>query len=139
MLIVLGFVLSALFFSALGFVFGKKAGSSVGNQGTPDVPKGKTPEYSRRGIYSNSYSAGVYPNKKSFDVQFELGELESTSTKSKVVVISMACSRSEYNDDATKKRIGEMINYTWMQSDEIEWIDDTSKMRNDKIDQILNS
>lgn len=33
--------------------------------------------------------------------------------------------------------ISEMVDNTWMLSTDIEWIDDTSKMRNDKIDQIL--
>lgn len=31
-----------------------------------------------------------------------------------------------------------MVDNTWMLSTDIEWIDETSKMRNDKIDQILN-
>lgn len=52
--------------------------------------------------------------------------------------IQILLSRSEYNDDLTRKKISEMVNNTWMLSTDIEWIDETSKMRNDKIDQILN-
>jgi len=50
----------------------------------------------------------------------------------------MVVSKSQFNDGSTKKKITDMINNAWMLSSDIEWIDDTSKTRNDKIDQILN-
>ena len=59
--------------------------------------KERVKEYTRRGIWSNGYSMGNGENKRSFDVQFELGELESTSTKSKVEVISKCGSIAEYS------------------------------------------
>lgn len=136
MMIIIGFILTALFFGGLGFVFGKKA---VSNSEGTKLPKSNKVDYIRRGIWSNGYSSQGSYGKDSFDVQFELGELESTSTKSKVFVISMVASKSEFNNDNTKQRLSEMVNNTWMLSSDIEWIDDTSKMRNDKIDQILNS
>lgn len=91
-------------------------------------------QFIRRGIWSNGYTSG----SESFDVQFELGEIEVTSTKSKVKVISMVASKSQYNNLTTKTKLKEMVNLTWMNSDDIEWIeDDLAKRRNDKIDQIL--
>jgi hypothetical protein len=131
---IIGFLIGGLIFGIIGFF--------IGNQKEQKETKSKEskkeePKYIRRGIWSNVYSGGSGENKKSFEVQFELGEIESTSTKSKVVVISLVSSRSEYNDASTRKSLSEMVDNTWMLSTDIEWIDETSKMRNDKIDQIL--
>lgn len=131
---IIGFLVGGLVFGVLGFLIG----NSKEQKEKETETKKEEPKYTRRGIWSNGYSGGSGENKKSFEVQFELGELESTSTKSKVEVISMVSSRSEYNDTATKKKLAEMVDNTWMLSTDIEWIDETSKMRNDKIDQILN-
>ena len=119
------------------FIIGFLVGNSKEKETETKESKKEEPNYIRRGIWSNGYSGGSGENKKKFEVQFELGELESTSTKSKVEVISMVASRSECNDNQTKQKLAEMVNYTWMLSSDIEWIDDTSKNRNDKIDQIL--
>jgi len=133
---IVGFLVGGLVFGGLGFLIGN---SKEQKETETETKKSKEePKYTRRGIWSNGYSGGSGENKKSFEVQFELGELESTSTKSKVEVISMVSSRSEYNDTTTKKKLAEMVDNTWMLSTDIEWIDETSKMRNDKIDQILN-
>ena len=94
--------------------------------------------YIRRGIWTNEYSSGVGIDRKKFEVQYELGELESTATKSKVEIISSAASKSEFNNDSTKTTLHKMVNHTWILSSEIEWIEDTAKTRNDKIDQLLN-
>lgn len=84
---------------------------------------------------NNRYTSG----SESFSVQFELGELEATSTRSKVKVISMVASQSKYNNLTTKSKLKEMVDLTWMNSSDIEWIeDDLAKRRNDKIDKILN-
>ena len=92
-------------------------------------------KFLRRGIFTNTYTT---VGGKSFDVQFELGELEKTSTRSKVEIISMTADQSEFNNDLTKKRINDMVNNTWIKSEGIEWIeDDLAKKRNDKIEQIL--
>jgi hypothetical protein len=92
-------------------------------------------KFLRRGIFTNTYTT---VGGKSFDVQFELGELEKTSARSKVEVISMTADQSEFNTDLTKDRIKGMINNTWLKSESIEWIeDDLAKRRNDKIEQIL--
>jgi hypothetical protein len=92
-------------------------------------------KFLRRGIFTNTYTT---VGGKSFDVQFELGELEKTSERSKVEVISMTANQSEFNTDLTKKHIGDMVNNTWLKSEGIEWIeDDLAKKRNDKIEEIL--
>lgn len=100
--------------------------------------------YIRRGIWENDYTSqnsnSVYGDliKETFTVQFELGEVESTGSKSKVEVISMNCRKSQFNTEATFTKIKGMVNGTWMLSSEIEWIDDRAKERNSKIDGILN-
>jgi len=93
-------------------------------------------KFLRRGIFTNTYTT---VGGKSFEVQFELGELEKTSARSKVEVVSLVADQSEFNTDLTRDRIKGMLNNTWIHSDKIEWIeDDLSKRRNDKIEQILN-
>ena len=93
--------------------------------------------YIRRGIWTNEYSSGIGTDRKKFEVQYELGELEATATKSKVEIISSAASKSAFNDDSTKNTLSKMVNHTWILSSEIEWIEDTARVRNDKIDQLL--
>jgi hypothetical protein len=91
-------------------------------------------QFIKRGIWSNHYTC----DGKSFDVQFELGELEKTSIRSKVKVISMVASQSKFNDDEIRKKISEMVDNTWMLSSKVEWIeDDLSTKRNNKIEEIL--
>ena len=101
--------------------------------------KSKEVKYIKRGIYSTSYSTtnDFTLKKRSFDVQFEIGELESTATKSKVEVINCISSLSEFNTDTSRARISKMVNNTWVLSSEIEWISDLAKVRGDKLDQIL--
>jgi hypothetical protein len=92
-------------------------------------------KFLRRGIWTNTYTTVA---GRPFHVQFELGELEKTSTRSKVEIISMTADQSEFNTDLTKKRISEMVNNTWINSEGIEWIeDDLAKKRNDRIEEIL--
>jgi len=131
-----GFLIGGLLIGLLGFFIGRSGEEKDSNK---EETKKDEVKYLRRGIWENTYSAGSGDKKKDFEVQFELGEIESTSTKSKVVVISLSCSKSEYNDKVYKKKLSEMVDNTWMVSSDIEWIDDTAKVRNDKIDQILNS
>ena len=94
--------------------------------------------YQRRGICEKSYT-NIDDNKRtSFLAQYELGEIESTRTKSKVVVISVVTNKSEFNNNKhVIANITGMVNNTWMLSSEIEWIENKAKERNDKIDNIL--
>lgn len=99
----------------------------------------KKVKYIRRGIYSTSYSTTSDTTHKKivFDVQFEIGELESTTSKSKVEVIHCTTSSSDFNSYAFREKISKMVNNTWVLSTEIEWISDLAKVRGDKLDQIL--
>jgi hypothetical protein len=95
----------------------------------------KVSPYIRRGIWKNSYKSS---SMGQVEVQFELGEVESTSTKSKVVVISSTTDQSEFNtSDILMIKINSMVNKTWMLSNDIEWISDISKVRGEKIDEIF--
>ena len=123
-----GFILGILV--TLLFTIGKKKEEEKKEEEKKSI-------YIRRGIWTNEYSSGVGIDRKKFEVQYELGELESTATKSKVEIISSAASKSAFNDDSTKIALHKMVNHTWILSSEIECIEDTSKNRNDKIDQLL--
>jgi hypothetical protein len=104
------------------------------NMNNRTVPTKFSP-YIRRGIWKNSYKSS---SMGQVEVQFELGEVESTSTKSKVVVISSTTDQSEFNtSDILMIKINSMVNNTWMLSNDIEWISDILKVRGEKIDEIL--
>jgi len=69
-------------------------------------------------------------------VNFELGEIERSATKSKVRVLNLKCNNSEYNK--IKKKIKSMIEDSWIDSKEIDWIEqDLVQVREEKINQIL--
>lgn len=139
-MLILGIVVG-ICLGVIGSVFYTMSNTNTKPVKEPESPKA----YIRRGIWENEYSCQTTNqtygeiSKESFTVQFELGELESTGTKSKVEVIRMSCKRSQFNTESTFTKIKSMVNETWMFSSEIEWIDDRSKERNSKIDNILNS
>jgi hypothetical protein len=98
--------------------------------------KGKI-KYLRRGIYTNSYSVyklGLVTGI--VEVQFEIGELEKTSDKSKVHVINVSASKTDSNKESLKS----IIHNSWIESTKIEWIEDSiEKIREEKLNKILNN
>ena len=88
----------------------------------------------RRGIYTNEYV-----NKSdgsTFSVQFEIGEVERTESKSKVTVLSTVFSATRYMSD--ESGIRKMVENSWIKSSEIEWIKKTTQQeRNEKINEVL--
>ena len=95
--------------------------------------------YLRKGLYTNEYSVtqgGIVV--KDIMVNFELGEVERSATKSKVKVLNLKCSNSEYNNSYQKDKIKSMIEDSWIDSKEIDWIEqDLAQVREEKINQIL--
>jgi hypothetical protein len=69
---------------------------------------------------------------------YEIGELESTDKLSKIEVIELKSDQSEYNSEYNKKRLTDMVDKTWVSSDDITWITTAAETRNKKIDKILN-
>lgn len=108
--------------------------------------KDKESSYLRRGLIRGDYvitdplsTFGVHTTTTDkINVQFEVGELESTDTRSKVVVISLVTDNSLYNQsEIEKKKLSSMIDMSWVKSSDIEWITSSSDSRNKKIDEIL--
>ena len=103
--------------------------------------KTKVPKYLRRGLYTNSYSLSQNGYKTGeVTVQFEVGELEKTSTKSKVEVINLSTSSAVYNKEGDdRNRMKSMVNNLWIDSTEIEWVEDAlQQKREEKLNEILN-
>ncbi len=120
----------------IGFILGLPIGFIKWKKKTaPKVEK-----YTRRGLLGKEFSVtdGITGRKSTVECNFEIGELESTDTLSKVEVIFVQSNQSEYNTDINKKRLIEMINKTWVNSKDIHWITTTADKRNQKIDQVLN-
>jgi hypothetical protein len=122
--ILIGFILGL----PIGFIKWKK-------KSEPVVEK-----YSRRGLLQKNFSitSELTTRAKSVDVQYEIGELESTDKLSKIEVIEIKSNQSEYNTDYNKKRLTDMVDKTWVISSEITWITTAADKRNKKIDEILN-
>ncbi len=122
--ILIGFILGL----PIGFIKWKK-------KSTPVVEK-----YSRRGLLQKNFSVtdNITTRKNTVDVQYEIGELESTDKLSKIEVIELKADQSEYNSEYNKKRLLEMVDKTWVSSDDITWITTAADKRNKKIDEILN-
>lgn len=100
--------------------------------------KDKESSYLRRGLIRGDYVITDPLSTDKINVQFEVGELESTDTRSKVVVISLVTDNSLYNQsEIEKKKLSSMIDMSWVKSSDIEWITSSSDSRNKKIDEIL--
>lgn len=102
--------------------------------------KDKPDLYLRRGLIKRDYTITdpLSTSKEPINVHFEVGELESTDTRSKVVVISLVTDKSLYNQsEIEKKKLSSMIDMSWVKSSDIEWITSSSDLRNKKIDEIL--
>jgi hypothetical protein len=95
--------------------------------------------YLRKGLYTHEYTVTRGEDKISdIVVNFELGEIEKSGTKSKVIVLDLKSSNSEYNNSFQKDKIKSMIENSWIDSKEIDWIEqDLAQVREEKINQIL--
>jgi CRISPR/Cas system-associated endoribonuclease Cas2 len=125
-MIYLGILIGLIIGLPIGFIKWKK---------NPVVEK-----YSRRGLLHKQYSVfdGSTGRKSTIECVFEVGELESTDTLSKIEVIDLKPNQSQYNTDHEKKRLTDMVNNTWVNSKDITWITTAVDVRNKKIDEILN-
>lgn len=93
------------------------------------------PNILRKGLIEREYTLGT----ESFSVDFEIGEIERSKTKSKVIVLSFVASKSIANTDVgTREGLKKFINNTWIDTNSIDWlVEDTSVNREKKINEIL--
>ena len=126
-MIFLGILIGLILGLPIGFIKWKKK---------PQVVE----KYTRRGILQKEFSTkdGVTGKVSSIQVQYEIGELESTDKLSKIEVISFTPANSEYHTDYYKKKLTELIDKSWINSKDINWITTAADVRNKKIDEILN-
>lgn len=118
--LVLGFIIGLVFFTLFGYFLDKKKNK-------------KESSLLKRGLYTNRYSVDNDSND-SFEAVFEVSEIESTDTLSKVKVISVKTSRSTYLKNNNLK---EMVDNSWIDTSKIMWITSKSQIRNSKIDEII--
>ena len=98
----------------IGFILGFPIGFIKWKKKTvPLVEK-----YSRRGLLQKNFSVtdNLTTRTKSVDVQYEIGELESTDKLSKIEVIGLKSDQSEYNSEYNKKKLTDMVDKTWVNS-----------------------
>jgi hypothetical protein len=99
----------------------------------------KSDKFLRRGIINYSFEISQLNVKNgTVETQFEVGEIERTSTKSKIKVIDAKSSKNEFNSGFEKEKIIRMIDNSWIESNSIEWIESALEdIRDKKINEIL--
>jgi hypothetical protein len=119
----------------IGFILGLPIGFIKWKKKTIPVVE----KHIRRGILNKEFrineNGGV---KSTVHVQYEIGELESTDKLSKVEVIALTPNQSEYLTDFYRKKFTDLIDKSWIESSNINWITTAADVRNKKIDQVLN-
>jgi hypothetical protein len=120
----------------IGFILGLPIGFIKWKKKTEPIVE----KYSRRGLLQKNFSVtdNLTNRKNTVDVQYEIGELESTDKLSKIEVIELKSDQSEFNTDFNKKRLTDMVDKSWINSSDITWITTAADKRNKKIDEILN-
>ena len=94
----------------------------------------------RRGIMDRTFTSTDNNTSitENIQVQIEILEIESSDTKSKIQVLEIIFDKSKFATDDTKSKLKDLINNSWVSSADIEWINNKSSIRNDKIDNLLN-
>ena len=95
----------------------------------------KVKSNNRRGILKRSYTSTT----DTFDVQFEVEEIDSSETKSKLHVINCIPSMSDYTGVVYKEKLKSLVENFWIESTEVEWVITKSSARAKKIDDILSN
>ena len=73
-----------------------------------------------------------------FEVQFEVGELERTDKKSKVETINCIPSGTKHSDANTIEKVKKLVDKSWIDSSDIEWITESiSDKREEKLEKLL--
>jgi len=99
----------------------------------------KKSKYIRRGIMIRQYQVSTMgtPNG-TFEVQFEVGELERTDKKSKVETINCIPSGTQHSDTNTIEKVKKLVDKSWIDSSDIEWITESiSDKREEKLEKLL--
>jgi hypothetical protein len=124
---------TTIIIAILCFIFGFFIGKITENS------KKVEPQYLRRGISDKVYTLyrdGI--KREDVHVQIEVGEIERTNTKSKIVSLNLIFDDSSHNSYGNKEKIKSLMDNSWVESNSIEWIEDNlNDKRNQKIDQIL--
>lgn len=96
----------------------------------------KLQKFSRRGICQRNYTTF---GGDAFFVEYEVGEIEKTSTKSKLKVINSISSMSIHNSsDIKKNELNAYLNDAWVLSSDIEWIEESLEdKRDEKLTKLL--
>jgi hypothetical protein len=120
----------------IGFILGLPIGFIKWKKKTIPVVE----KHIRRGILNKEFAINdnTSGNKSTVWVQYEIGELESTDKLSKVEVIVLTPNQSEYLTDFYRKKFTDLIDKSWIESTNINWITTAADVRNKKIDQVLN-
>ena len=102
--------------------------------------KSTEPIYLRKGLHRRSFTVTtILGEKSSMDVEFEVGEIESSSKKSKIKILKTWIAQSQHDNDDHREKIKSMVDETWVNKNDVEWLDRTIDVeREEKLKKILN-
>ena len=124
----------------IGLIFGLSIGFFLLHKKNQENKDYKTKKFIKRGLIHNEFTItdNITSKQTTIKCQYEIEEIESTDTLTKVRVIQMTPSNSEWNSENNKRRLREMIDGSWVETNSIKWITTAAEKRNQKIDEILN-
>lgn len=124
----------------IGLIFGLSIGFFLLHKNKQENKNNKTKKFTKRGLLHNEFTItdNITSKQTTIKCQYEIEEIESTDTLTKVRVIQMIPSNSEWNSVNNKRRLREMIDGSWVETNSIKWITTAAEKRNQKIDEILN-
>jgi hypothetical protein len=98
------------------------------------------PTYLRKGLHKRSFNiTSGLGAKSTMDVEFEVGEIESSSKKSKIKILNTWIAQSQHDNDDNKEKIKSMVDGTWIDKNDVEWLENSLDVeREEKLKKILN-
>ncbi len=98
----------------------------------------KKRKFRRRGLFTGTFTTDYEGKKDTYDVSVEVGEVERTKTKSKIVIIGKIQSSRSLSHSITLNLPKIIEGWRETDSSRIEWFEEHPEdVRNEKIDNLL--
>jgi hypothetical protein len=95
----------------------------------------------RKGLMERSLSSTDRDSKRktNIDVVYEVYEIERSKDKSKIGILEIQVNQSEYSTDSYKEMMKNLYENSWIDSKDVEWLDEAPELvRDEKLNDLLN-
>ncbi len=142
--ILIGFVIGFTVYNLQGFSSMNKSLKSIADKMNTPQPKEEEKQKpkpatllgtGRKGLMEKQLSAG----DETIDAVYEVYELERSKDKSKVGIVDVKTSKGVYNSPEYRAKMKELYDGSWIDSKEIEWLDEAPELvRDEKLKDLLD-